>query len=303
MDTPASPEGHRHWIPAGDYHLCLDGREIRIADATGTLLKEVPADVAHSAAYTQLEQLRRLLRDHATTCFDTVQNWFLRQLPVPVPVLQAIWPDPTWSQLLDNLITSTAGGGALTGFLRGADAQGLHIVDRHGQSHLIPATTTEGSPQTVTLPHPILLEDLQAYREVATQYGIDQRIEQLFRDVYVKPTDPQDFHNAVSSFRGGSYDEGHQMLRQAGAAGFSAHLSAITVTVMDGDRETDCTLMVECAHPEESAWLDEVVFTRPFLRLRPEDVSPVAFSEGMRMAAIMHAGCSAEDNPTSASAP
>lgn len=67
------------------------------------------------------------------------------------------------------------------GFLRDADPErGIGIVDLDGDSVRLDA-------EQVLIPHPVLLDDLADLREFAAELGVEQGLDQLFRDVWPRP--------------------------------------------------------------------------------------------------------------------
>ena len=114
-----------------------------------------------------------------TAIFTLIHAVMLRSLPVARTVLAAVWPDPAWSGLLKNLVVCAVKVGEIdqqeSGFLRDVDAKkGIGIVDLDGETQWI-------QTESVALPHPILLEDLNDFRELSVELGFDQALDQLFR--------------------------------------------------------------------------------------------------------------------------
>ena len=102
----------------------------------------------------------------------------LRSLPVPSAVIRAVWPDEAWRTLLENAVVLTDGA---SGVLRGVDpAKGLGVVTLDGDTAWIKA-------ETVRLPHPILLDELDDWRALLAEVKLEQGLSQLFRETFARP--------------------------------------------------------------------------------------------------------------------
>ncbi|MEO8703953.1 MAG: DUF4132 domain-containing protein, partial [Kofleriaceae bacterium] len=175
------------WIDAGKgYQITLDGGKLAAKNDKGKRLSSVPKDIKDGDAADQLEALRDWLVEHDRECIATVEQWMLRSLAVPRAVLQAVWDDPAWRKPLENavIVTVTASGEhdhTKAGLFRGVDPKkGVGVVDADGETGWL-------SADRVALPHPILIPDLEAWRELITQLGVAQGIAQLHRETHAKP--------------------------------------------------------------------------------------------------------------------
>jgi hypothetical protein len=127
----------------------------------------VPKPVREHDAAQGLLQTQEWLDRHDTACRAEVEKWLIRSLPVPVAVLTAVWPDPSWREPLADLVVAPLDDGGEwqlddAGFLREADPErGLGVVNLDGDSVWL-------RPERVAVPHPVLLEDLDDLREFAT---------------------------------------------------------------------------------------------------------------------------------------
>lgn len=278
------------WIEAGDYGLRLDGEVIVVRNAKGRVLKTIPSKAKKTPEFEKLEALRMYLHQHSVRCGDTVREWFLKGLPIPMTLVIAVWPDPAWQSQLKDLVVSTDGG--ITGFLRNATADGLQIVDLDGETVSVPIN----EDALVLIPHPAIMEDLDDWREFAVELGINQGLDQLFRDIHIKPSDADGITEAISKYDGAQYERGGTLIGRSRGAGFTASLYAVSLVVMEEGVETTIELSVSGWDPSEEAELGRVYFTRDGSMLSPENVGPIAWSEGIRMCEFVYAGRTIENN-------
>ena len=189
-----------HWIAAGDYQLALDGTTITAKNAKGRVLKTVPAKAKKTPEYEQLNNCRIYLEQHQKECLRQVSEWFLKGLPVPVLVVSEVWPDPLWRACFENLVVCVTATGD-TGLLRDVSDGHLHLADLDGEEITVPVDES-GS---ITIPHPAIIADIADWREFAAELGVSQGVDQLFRDIYVKPDDAVGRQRAVRAYTDGRY--------------------------------------------------------------------------------------------------
>jgi hypothetical protein len=181
------------------------------------------------------------------------------------------------------------------GFLRGATEDGaLRVVNLDGE-------TVRLSPRTVTLPHPVLLEDLDELREFAAELGVEQRVEQIYRATWRKPEESADTagegstptysYARVDEFSGGRFLSRFVLAARATSLGYRVSGASATCRVRDGGRTVEASVWIgepyyyEDAETGPLTWRDE-----DGRALKRSEVGPVAWSEGMRMAAALYAG-------------
>lgn len=230
------------------------------------------------------------LVDHGRACAQTVELWMLRSLPVPRDVLAAVMTDDAWSAVLrDAWILPVGPGGTVDreggGLYRGVDAaRGLGVVDRDGETVWL-------SGELVLVPHPILLDELDDLRGLVIEIGATQGLPQLFRETFVRPVAPPADPMAVTAFAGGEFALLVQAYALAKQLGYRVSAGAAVCRVLEAGRFVEAHFelgegdpMIETA-TGSLRWLDDR--GRP---LAVVDVPPIAFSEGMRMASLIHAG-------------
>ncbi|MFI6283225.1 DUF4132 domain-containing protein [Streptomyces sp. NPDC051018] len=284
------------WIEteAGGYTVALDGTDVLCRNAAGRQLKQVPPKLRDDVAVVRLRQLAEWLERHERECGEQADTWLVRSLPVPVALLARVWPDAAWQSALRDLVVAPVGadGGAdmsRAGFLRDADGEkGAGIVDLDGDSVRLEC-------ESVLIPHPVLLEDLDDLREFAVELGVEQKVEQLFREVWRRPAE-------TSGTEWKAYADGRfQQLRHATARAVSLGYrvrggQALCPLVEDG-RALEAAYWLGADYPDAEALTGSLEWRgRDGRRLPLDEVGPVAWSEGERMAALVYAGRVAVDD-------
>jgi hypothetical protein len=284
--TECSPE--LSWIAADkDYQLALEDGKLICRNPKGSRLASVPKWLKDGEVAQQLTALKEWLEQHASECRDTLELWMLRSLPVARLVLAEIWADPAWSGLLRNLVVCGVKSDRLdqeeSGFLRDVDAKkGVGIVDLDGETQWIQS-------ESVALPHPILLEDLQDYRELSVELAFDQTLDQLFRQTW-KPTAEQLEKSSIQEFSGGKFEMLNHVMGLCRRLGYRVRGGSATCPVWENGRLMEARYWIGADSPEYESYTGELLFTDDRERGVPiRDVGPVAFSEGMRMAAAIYA--------------
>lgn len=279
----------RNWIAGEGYSFALDGDTIIARNAKGHELKTIPAKAKKLPEFEQLDNVRIFLAQHKKHCHSEVTGWFLKGLPVPLTVIAAVWPDVMWRSYLKDLVVTVQPDGPV-GLLREVDDKQLRIVDLDGETLTLPF----GEDSTVLINHPAVLADIEEWREFAVELGIVQGIDQLFRDLYVKPTDEQSYHKAISAYSAGKYDKAAVLLGRSRSAGFTTSLQEVSVVVVENGEETTASLDIDAWDPYEDAHIGHVHFYREGKSLTLADIGPIAWSEGIRMAAFVYAGRSVD---------
>jgi hypothetical protein len=281
------------WLPAGDgYEVALvDGRVAARAvggRTAGRQLKTLPKALKEHPEIERLRRLAEWLDRHAAACLAQVDAWMVSSLPVPTGLLARVWADEAWRVALRDLVV-VGDDPDRAGFLRDASDSGeLRVVDLDGE-------TVRLRPETVTLPHPVLLPDLAELREFAAELGVVQRIEQIHRATWSKPEpgigEPGTEGTEVKQFAGGKFACRFGIAARATSLGYRVSGGYATCRVRDGATTVEASVWIG-----EPYWDDEVEtgalsWSGPEgRRLTLREVGPVAWSEGMRMAAALYAG-------------
>lgn len=282
------------WLSAGDgYEVALvEGRVTARATsgrAAGRQLKSLPKAVREHPETDRLRRFAEWLDRHAAACVAQVDTWMVSSLPVPTVLLARVWPDEAWQSALRDLVVVGEDPDDV-GFLRDAtDAGELRMVNLDGE-------TVRLSPLTVTLPHPVLLPDLEDLREFAAELGVSQRVEQIHRATWLKPDDLAEKAVEIGEFAGGRYDSRFGLAARATSLGYRVSGGYATCRVRDAGRSVEAAVWIGEPYWDGDtetgalSWSDEDGRT-----LRTADVGPVAWSEGMRMAAALYAGRKVEE--------
>ena len=282
------------WVQTGTGHTIaiLDDR-IVVRNAKGRQLATVPPAVRKSEAYEELDGTLAFLAQHERAAGDTVERWLLRSLPIPAAVLTEVWADVAWRSWLTDLVIATPDG-VVSGFLRDVSDEGQHIVDLDGETVTLTA-------DAIVIPHPAVLADLDDLRDFAVELGITQRLDQLFREVFVQPDSPRPLSvTSLHDWEDGAFPELRFALSRARSGGFIVSGGFATTVAYDGDRRTTARYWVGSGYPEEEAVTGELFWEVADAVQPVAEVGSVAYSEGVRMAAHIYAGRTiAEENDES----
>jgi hypothetical protein len=279
------------WLSAGDgYEVALvEGRvAVRATSgrAAGRRLKSLPKSLRDHPEVDRLRRLAEWLERHAAACVAQVDAWMASSLPVPTGLLGRVWADQAWRSALHDLAV-VGDDPDEVGFLRDATESGeLRVVNLDGE-------TVRLSPRTVTLPHPVLLPDLDELREFAAELGVTQQVEQIYRATWRKPDagalDAK--ATAVQEFSGGKYASRFGLAARATSLGYRVSGGYATCRVRDGGRTVEASVWIGEPYwdgESETGGLTWHDHEGRAMALR--DVGPVAWSEGMRMASALYAG-------------
>ncbi|GGQ38110.1 MULTISPECIES: DUF4132 domain-containing protein [Streptomyces] len=284
------------WLAAGEgYEIALVEGRVAARSVTGRAagrqLKTLPKALKDHPEVDRLRRLAEWLDRHAAACVAQVDGWMVSSLPVPTELLARVWPDEAWQNALRDLAV-VGDDPDEVGFLRDATASGeLKVVNLDGE-------TVRLSPRTVTLPHPVLLPDLDDVREFAAELGIVQQVEQIHRATWRKPDEVSATATEVRDYAGGVFPTRFSLAARATALGYRVSGGYATCKVRDAGAGSGT---------EAAVWIGEPYYddetTTGALSWHDEDgravtlakVGPVAWSEGMRMAAALYAGRKIEE--------
>lgn len=277
------------WIDAGK------GLELGIRDGAlvarkdGKDLESVPKAAKETPAGERLGSAIDFLEDHERTCKHTVETWMLRSLPVPRGVLQAVLPDPAWSHALHDAWVVAVGADhavdrEVGGFFRGVDPEkGIGVVDRDGE-------TTWLATESVLIPHPILLDELEDLRGMAVEINAKQGTSQLFRETFPRPAAPPSDPLAIDQFANGEFAMLQGVIGLAKRLGYRVSGGAAVCRVLERGQAVEARYDLGDGDGMDSTTTGDLTWVDAKQRpVAVMDVPPVAFSEGMRMAAQIYA--------------
>jgi hypothetical protein len=280
------------WVPAGaGYEISVDRGKVVARTAQGKPLRSLPKALREHEAVTGLRQLAEWLRRHEASCRAEVERWMIRSLPVPAAVIGQVWADEAWRRVLRDVVVVpvTAGGGwevAAAGLLRdaGGGGAGLGVVDLDGESARITA-------DRVAIPHPVLLSDLDDLREFAADLGVEQGMLQLFREIWRKPPDETAQRRELGRYAGARFKELRHVQSRAVAAGYRVQGGTAVCRVWEAGSTIVASVWIGDGDPSFETETSDLVFADAAGQaLAPAEVPAVAWSEGLRMAAALHAG-------------
>ncbi|MFI9150374.1 DUF4132 domain-containing protein [Streptomyces sp. NPDC053367] len=282
------------WVTAGGYEVALEAGKVICRNAAGRRLKSVPAKLADDPAVVGLRQLAEWLERHERQCLADVERWMVRSLPVPFAVIARVWPDPAWRNALRDLVV-TGPDGEVAGFLRDADlGRGLGLVDLDGD-------TVRITSDRVRIPHPVLLDELEDLREFAVELGLEQRAQQLFREVWHRPDGVDPEARTVEDYAGGVFKELRFLHGRATQLGYRVRGGDAVCSLREDGRAIEARVWIGDYDSYFETETGPLTFTDASGRpLRLGQVGPVSWSEGMRMAAALYAGRDIEDEEKAA---
>jgi len=271
------------------YLLGLDGKKLVAKNPAGKLLSSVPKDLRESELGEQLQALADWLAAHALEAVEWTETFMLRSLPVPAAVIGSVWADDAYRAALENLVVFAVGkDGAADvtrgGLLKGADpARGVGVVDRDGETAWLKVTE-------ILVPHPIVMGALDDWRALAQELSATQGAQQLFREVFTRPAEIAAEVQNISKYADGAFKQLNHAIGTAKGLGFRVSGGSAMTRVLEGGRTIEARYSIGDGDPTEEArtgelfWVDQDQKT-----LSLAEVTPIAFSEGMRMASAIFA--------------
>ena len=276
------------WIPAEkEYSLALLDGKVVGRNPKGAKLASVPPWLKDTELAQQLTSLRDWLDEHEKQCVASIELWMLRSLPVPRDVLAAVWPDTAWQSVLTNSVVCAVKNGEISqseaGFLRHVDEKkGVGVVDLDGETQWLKV-------DAIAIPHPILLAELNDFRQLTIELGIQQSLDQLFRQTWA-PTKEQSATSSINDFSNGKFAQLNHVLGLCRRLGYRVSGGYACCPVWENGTQFEARYWIGSDYPEGETWTADLIFTDAKEHLISiKDVGPVAFSEGMRMASAIYA--------------
>ncbi len=295
MGTIETDDGLK-WVEAEDgYFLALEEGKLVAKNPKGKRLKSVAKKQKETETGVSMLAARDWLKEHKTTCLETVESWMLRSLPIPAKVILAVWVDAFWRELIENTIFQPFGNDddEQVGLLRAVDKKkGLGLVNLDGDTIWI-------HPEQVHIPHPVLLEDLDDWREIAAELNVTQGLQQLMRQTFEKPEKVEG--STIDKFNDAVFEPLGGAMRKTWSLGCRVRGGYATATVWEDGKKTDAGYWIGAEDPAYEGYGGELLWTdEEQMTLKLEDVGPVAWSEGMRMAEAIYGIRKVEEENTDA---
>ncbi|BCJ70779.1 hypothetical protein CS0771_03230 [Catellatospora sp. IY07-71] len=278
------------WLPTGSgYEVALDGGRVVCRNAQGRRLRGLPASVKDDPVITDLRRLREWLARHEAECQAEVERWMVRGLPVTVAVLARVWADDAWRAALRDLVMAPYTDGmpdlGRAGFLRDVDpARGVGVIDLDGESAWLPGPA-------FAVPHPVLLDELAELREFAAELDVRQGVTQLFREAYRRPAEPAEMTAVLDGYAGAPYAQLRHATARAVGLGYAVRGGTARCRIVEQGRPVDAAVWLGDGDPGHESWTGRLQFADASGQHVPAaEVGPITWSEGVRMAAALHAG-------------
>lgn len=274
------------WLPASaGYHVALDGDRVAFRNPKGQRLASMPKALQDDETVERLESVVEWLQGHARQCRETVEEWMLRSLPVPRQVLAQVWPDPAWRTPLENAVVAPVEDLDRAGFFKGVDPdRGIGVVNLDGETDWI-------DTQALVIPHPTLLAELGTFRELAVELAFTQGIAQLMRETFPRPATFEEGASSVSTYANAKFEALNHALGRCRTLGYRVRGGYAVCPVFEGGRLVEARYWIGAEDPEYETWTGDLTWVDENERsLDLVAVGPVAYSEGVRMAAAIAAG-------------
>lgn len=282
------------WVAAGDYEVALEGGKVLCRNASGKRLRSVPAKLKGEPAVVELRALAEWLERHARECSAAVERWMTDSEPVSRALLAAVWVDPVWRKVLRDAVVCPVDSADVAGFLRDADPdKGLGVVDLDGD-------TLRLDDDLVRIPHPVLLDDLDELREFAGELAVDQHIRQLHREVWRRPSTADSTRLYESTYAGGEYADLRELLGRATRLGYRVRGGYAVLPLAEAGSVLQARVWLGDYYEGEAETGPLQWCGRDGKPVPLGAVGPVAWSEGMRMAAALYAGSKNQDEEQAA---
>jgi len=282
------------WIDAGEYGLSVLEGKIVCRNNKGSVLKSVPPKVKSTEEYEQLHLALQWLDDHERQCRETVESWMLRSLPVPRKVAESIWVDESWRKQLEHAVVRPLKDGdeENVGFFLGASQEkGIGIVNLDGETRWLDADALE-------IPHPVLIPELNDFRELAADLGYVQALQQLFRETFQKPEKIDAQASSINTFSNGKFDQLNYALGRCRTLGYPVRGGFATCKVLENGVSCEARYWIGSDYPEYETYTGDLIWVDERERLMTlANVGPVAYSEGMRMASAIYSARAKEETP------
>lgn len=286
------------WVAAGErYELSLSGTKVVARRAGGAVLKTLPVALKEHPITEQLVRVRDWLQTHERDCASAVETWMVRSLPIASEVIQAVWPDPAWGTALRYAVVWPIDEHGKTdtrsaGFLAAADSErGVGVISLDGE------TTWHQITRALAIPHPVLLAELEDFRDFATELGLEQQLLQLHREIWTRRQEPE--ADRVDDFSDAPLGQMLQVRARARVMGYSISGGCTVSRIWDAGRFVEARYWIGSDAPQAQSVSGVLQWfgMGTDMAIPTGELGPVAYSEGMRMAARIYAGRIHDETP------
>ncbi|WP_295016366.1 DUF4132 domain-containing protein [uncultured Micrococcus sp.] len=275
------------WIEVPTGHaIRLHGGEVECRNAKGKVLATVPPAVKRTDEHERLAVLADSLAAHRRQQRQAVETWMLWGAAVPSALLAALWADPDAREALHGVLLQEPAS-ACTGLLVDVDAGRLVLAGPDG-------ARISAADGPVTVAHPALVEDVERWRAALADQGVEQHADQLARTVFrsgqvdwLRPAEDGPEGPYVLVYTAGPAAHRDYARRMSALLPLDAELSPgrIAVRVREGGRTVVARLEIDGDSPENPSYTDRLAwFDESGRRLTFEEIGPLAWSEGVRLA-------------------
>jgi Domain of unknown function (DUF4132) len=269
------------------YGLTLIDNKLVCRNAKGKTLASIPAAVKDDPVAIDLRGLAEWLGGHEKECRERVDAWMLRSLPIPRALISSVWADSAWQSALRDCAIAVVDDNGLdmkrVGLLREATDDGVGVVDLDGN-------TKRWACDRIAIPHPVLLPDLDDWREFTAELNVQQVVPQLFRETHVRPR-LDDVPISVNTFSGGKYAELRHVQGRSSSHGYSVSGGFAVCRVWEDSELVEARLWIGSDSPESETETGDLYWVNSEgEQLKGSAIGPVAWSEGNRMGADLFAG-------------
>lgn len=289
------------FVPVGDGHdgylVALEGGKV-VCAKNGARLASVPKQLKETSAVERLVAVSEWLTGHDERCVTTVETWMLRSLPTPRTLLEAVWVDASFRRALENLVVVPLSPDARPigepGFFKGISDKGVGLVDADGE-------TNWSRAESIGIPHPIMLDALDDLRALASELALTTTVSQLFRETYTLAGDVPATETAVTTYAGGTFAQLSHAATRCRKLGYRLSGGSAVVRTFERGRMLEARYWVGADDPMGEAFTGDLVFVdKHDVSVPLREVTPIAYSEGVRMAASIYAGRKTEEATTHA---
>lgn len=283
------------WIATAEsgYEVAVTEGKVVCRNAAGKSLRTLPKQLKQDPAVLELRRLVEWLTRHAAECREHAERWMVRSLPVPAVLLAEVWADEAWRVVLRDLVVvpvkADGQGGEVwdasrAGFLRAVDERGIGVVDLDGESVRLTA-------DRVAIPHPVLLEELADLREFGVELDVKQSVDQLYRETWERPAGLDAEAVQFEEYTGGKYGELRALTQRAQGLGYAVRGGYSACRIFEAGQGVEARVWIGSEDPYYPTETGALEFADGSgRRLKCVEVGPVAWSEGVRMAAALYAG-------------